>query len=143
MKKFILSLTFVLMASPAFAETVFLCNTTNGKQIKLVDNGNTFIYQFSKGNKSELNFSIAKDKIEYTEGSWNVENGQYMMMPYKGNTYTLFSRMVYLDENRVELATPQKEAGVIVNQDKSNSKTILCNPKQIKVNELENYGVPS
>lgn len=143
MKKLLLPLMLALIASPAFAETVFLCDTTNGKQIKLIDNGNSFTYEFSKGKKTELNFSIAKHKIDYTEGAWKAESGYYWTMPYKGNTYTVFSSMINLDEHGKELSEPKKEAGVIVNQDKPNSKTILCNPKQIKVDELENYGTPN
>lgn len=139
MKKFILPLTLALIANPAFAETVFLCNTTNSKQIKLVDNGETFQYSFSKGKKTELQFSIAKHKVDYGGGDWNVESSNWFELPYKGNTYTVFSSLVNLDENGKELSEPKKEAGVIVNQDKPNSKTILCNPKQIKVDKIEKY----
>ncbi|STZ56082.1 Uncharacterised protein [Moraxella lacunata] len=143
MKKFALPLILALIASPAFAETVFLCNTTNGKQIKLVDNGDTFTYEFGKGKKTELKFSIAKHKIDYTEDHWKLTSGYHWTMPYKGNTYTVFSSTINVDENREELDTPRKEAGVTVNQDKPNSKTILCNPKQIKVDKIENYVTPS
>ncbi|OPH40138.1 hypothetical protein [Moraxella equi] len=110
MKKFALPLILALMASPAFAETVFLCNTTNGKQVKLVDNGDTFTYEFGKGKKTELNFSIAKHKIDYTEGAWKAESGYYWTMPYKGNTYTVFSSMINLDENGKELSEPKQRS---------------------------------
>ncbi|WP_066802569.1 hypothetical protein [Moraxella oblonga] len=143
MKKFVLPLILALIASPAFAETVFLCNTTNGKQIKLVDNGDTFTYEFGKGKKTELAFSIAKHKVQYDGGFWNVETSNWFELPYRGNVYTVFSSLVNLDENREELPTPRKKAGVIINQHKPNSKTILCNPKQIKADKIESYGTPS
>ncbi|WP_432525718.1 hypothetical protein L3D26_04215 [Moraxella sp. ZY21109] len=135
MKKFILPLILALIASPAFAETVFLCNTTGGKQIKLVDNGDTFTYQFGKAQKPELVLKVAKEDII---ANWNGKDGvfnDFIEIPNQSVSYSVFSS---LNKN-----TKKVSAGVTVYQDNASPKTIFCNPKQIKVNKIESYGTPS
>lgn len=133
MKKVILPLTLALIASPAFAETVFLCDTTNSKQIKLVDNGDTFTYQFGKVKKPELVLKVAKEDISaHWHGKHSVIN-EFIEIPNQSITYSVFYS---LDEN-----TKKAQAGVIVHQDNASPKTItiFCNPKKIKVSKIGKY----
>lgn len=48
MKKSLIILALCAFSSSAFADTLFSCTATNGKQIKLTDKGNTLKYHFGK-----------------------------------------------------------------------------------------------
>ena len=115
MKKLItLTALSLALSTPAFAKTLFECTTTNGKVLKLTENGDTLTYRFGKKAKPELTFSVSKDEAIYTP--WN-------------GIYSVF--------RSADKHTSKVESGVKVSLQNGKTSRVLCRPNQVKADELE------
>lgn len=134
MKNLILIAILLMTVSDANAKcskkTIFVCSTTNGKQIEVCDNGDTLEYSFGKPGKLEKNF-----KIERTNAStyqWNGM-GRYMNytveLPTGDTVYSIFTGADKIDM--------KSESGVNVTVKGKNVATVKCNEKKKMTIDIE------
>ena len=132
MKK-LLTLTALSLAlsTPAFAETIFECTTTNGKVLKLTENTDTVGYSFGKANRPELAFETPiADAVYRPYGGVGRQMETSVEVKNKDTTYTITTI--------TDKKTGKNQSGVMVTTDThKHSKPIWCNPKKVRVNLLK------
>lgn len=137
MKKSLIILALCVFSSSAFADTLFSCTTTNGKQIKLTDKGETLEYRFGKVSHPELVLNVAKNDARYYDWRGVGRSIIYSVDIKNGDTsYNVFHAFDRL-EHKVS-------AGVTVSLPNGKYVEINCNTNKKIINNLEGIeGIPS
>lgn len=141
MKKLLIALTALALATPAFAQTIFECTTTNGKVLKLTETKDNVGYSFGKVNRPELAFKIGKENAIY-----RAYNGIGRYMDYSVEVQN--HDAVYQVFTSADKHSQKVKSGVWVTLLGSEQHSeILCHPKKVRVNKLETIqnttGIPS
>lgn len=133
MKKLItLTALSLIMATPAFAKTIFECTTTNGKVLKLTENTDTVGYSFGKANRTELAF-----ETPIADAVYRPYGGVGRQM--EASVAVKNQEVIYYITTVTDKKTGKSLSGVIIeqlNNKHSNSETVWCHPKKVRVNLL-------
>ena len=133
MKKLAITLLLGLTAQAAFANTMFSCQTNNGKQLSLTLVGDSFEYKFGKPNKTELTF---KNKIS------DIFNENRETSSWLGTGYFVLSvemvngKYSYIITRRDPRTNAPIEAEVEVFNNGKSLATVECKPKTIYESEV-------
>lgn len=132
MKKLAITLLLGFTAQTVFANTMFSCQTNNGKQLSLTLVADSFEYKFGKPNKTELTFKNKIRDIFSREETYSSVGTGYFDLSIE----MLNGKYSYIITRSEARNSSTIEAGVEVFKNGKSLAMVECHPKTVYESEV-------